>query len=484
MTAPYRRDEVQLSNEWQFLPFRFHRFPQDRVLLTNLVGEHMFLPTDDFERLATGSLPDDPGTVSRLRGKHLLRAPDEQLPTELLALKMRTRYRRLADFTALHIFVVTLRCEHACHYCQVSRQNSGSSEYDMSPATATRALEATFMSPSEAVKIEFQGGEPLLNFPLVKDIVTEAERMNQAYRKQLSFVMASNLALLDNAVLEFAAEHNIYFSTSLDGPEDLHNANRARPGRNSWQLAIEGIQRIRSTLGEDRVSALMTTTEASLSRGREIVDCYLEQGFNNVFLRPISPYGFAIRTRSHAAYDATGWLAFYEDGLNYILELNYSGVDIVEQFAAIALKKILTNEDPGYVDLMSPAGIGIGAIVYNYDADVYASDEGRMLAEMGDKTFRLGNLHRDRYADMITSDRLLDPLEESFALSAPMCTDCAFECYCGADPVFHYATTGDFVGRKPDSPFCTRNMGVFKMLLERYETDPRARDVFQSWASR
>ncbi len=51
---------------------------------------------------------------------------------------------------------------------------------------------------------------------------------------------------------------------------------------------------------------------------------------------------------------------------------------------------MLTNDDPGYVDLTSPAGIGIGAIVYNYDGDVYASDEGRMLAEMGDTTFRLG----------------------------------------------------------------------------------------------
>ena len=77
---------------------------------------------------------------------------------------------------------------------------------------------------------------------------------------------------------------------------------------------------------------------------------------------------------------------------------------------------MLTNDDPGYVDLTSPAGIGIGALVYNYDGDVYASDEGRMLAEMGDKTFRLGNLHDDSYAELILSDALLDPLEESFAL--------------------------------------------------------------------
>ena len=115
----------------------------------------------------------------------------------------------------------------------------------------------------------------------------------------------------------------------------------------------------------------------------EIIDCYLEQGLREIFLRPLSPYGFAIKTKSYAAYDADRWLAFYEEGLDYILELNRRGIDFTEIYAAIILKKMLTNDDPGYVDLTSPAGIGIGALVYNYDGDVYASDEGRMLAEMG-----------------------------------------------------------------------------------------------------
>ena len=96
------------------------------------------------------------------------------------------------------------------------------------------------------------------------------------------------------------------------------------------------------------------------------------------------------------------------------------------------------------MDLRNPAGIGIGALVYNYDGDVYASDESRMLAEMGDKTFRLGNVHADTWERLITSDALLAPLEESFAGSVPMCSDCAFQPYCGSEPVFHHATQGDY----------------------------------------
>jgi radical SAM protein with 4Fe4S-binding SPASM domain len=227
----------------------------------------------------------------------------------------------------------------------------------------------------------------------------------------------------------------------------------------------------------------MTTTLASLDRVEEIVDCYVEQGLRDVFLRPLSPYGFAVKTKNFASYDVDRWLRFYEKGLDYIIDLNAHGVDVVERYAAIVLKKMLTNDDPGYVDLMSPAGIGIRALVYNYDGDVYVSDEGRMLAEMHDTTFRIGNLHANTYTEMITSDALLDPLEQSFTLSAPMCTDCVFEPYCGADPVRHHATAHDFLGRKPESDFCRRNMGVFRLLLDRYESDPHARLLFHSWAA-
>ena len=71
---------------------------------------------------------------------------------------------------------------------------------------------------------------------------------------------------------------------------------------------------------------------------------------------------------------------------------------------------------------------------------LYASDEGRMLAEMGDTTFKLGDLAHDSYQDVMLGDALLDPLEQSFSQSAPQCSTCAYESFCGADPVFHHTT--------------------------------------------
>jgi len=129
---------------------------------------------------------------------------------------------------------------------------------------------------------------------------------------------------------------------------------------------------------------------------------------------------------------------------------------------------------------MSPAGAGIAAVVYNYDGDVFASDESRMLAEMGDKTFRIGNVLKNTYEDIFTSEILLEALEKSFSGSAPMCSTCAFEPYCGSDPVYHHTTQGDVLGKKWYSGFCQRNLTIFRRLAKYYQ-DPEIRVIFESW---
>jgi uncharacterized protein len=475
--------EQPLAAGYQLLPFRFTRLDQNDFVLTNQAGEFVLLPRSDLDDLVHHRLTYASRIYGDLKSKHFLMDADSSVSIDLLALKVRTKNVRLASFTGLHIFVVSLRCEHSCPYCQVSRQSDDKSVFDMSVETAEKALELVFRSPSPGIKIEFQGGEPLLNFPLIRFIVERAEALNVVEKRNLKFVITTNLALLTDEHLSFCRTHAILISTSLDGPADLHNANRPRPGGDSYQRAIAGVRRVREALGRDEVSALMTTTKASLGRVRDIVDEYLLQGFQSIFLRPMSPYGFAVKTKWFKSYAADKWLDFYFEGLDYILDLNRAGHFFVENYAATILVKMLTPFEPGYVDLRSPAGIGIGAIVYNYDGDVYASDESRMLAEMGDKTFRLGNVHTDSYEEIVLSPALLDPLEDSFGASAPMCSDCAFEPYCGSDPVFHHATQGDFVGLKPTSSFCLRNMAIFRRLITLMRDDHEAKRILVSWAN-
>src|ERR1017187_7727726 len=98
--------------------------------------------------------------------------------------------------------------------------------------------------------------------------------------------------------------------------------------------------------------------------------------------------------------------------LDYIIELNKRGVFFAEHYTGLVLRKMLTPYGTGYVNLQSPAGMGIAGIVFNYNGEVYPSDEARMKAEMGDKIFCMGNLLADSYEEMMLSPALLDRSEE------------------------------------------------------------------------
>lgn len=470
-----------IKEQYSLLPFRFERLRDDKYVLTNLSGEYLTLPRSDLEKFARHQLDSGTSEYIELRAKHFLTDDKSQVAKDLLAIKLRTKYSVLSEFTGLHIFVVSLRCEHSCPYCQVSRQSDDKTKFDMSIEIADRSLDLVMRSPSKNLKIEFQGGEPLLNFELIKYIVIKAKALGSKNNKNMSFVIATNLALMDLPIIEFCKTNGVMISTSLDGPREIHNKNRPRPGGNSYEKALEGISLARTYLGEDAVSALMTTTKNSLGHVKEIIDEYVNLSFQGIFLRPLSPYGFALKTKTYAAYDAKQWLDFYVEGVEYIIELNRNGYQFREYYASTILAKIFTSQEPGYVDLMSPAGIGIGAVIYNYDGSVYASDESRMLAEMGDTTFELGSVLTNSYEEIFLNSKLLDPIEDSFAYSVPMCNDCAFEPYCGADPVFHHAKYNDFVGRKPESEFCNRNMTIFKYLIERMESDSYVKALFRQW---
>ena len=120
-------------------------------------------------------------------------------------------------------------------------------------------------------------------------------------------------------------------------------------------------------------------------------------------------------------------------------------------------------------------------VVYNYDGDVHASDESRMLAEMGDQRFRLGNVHSDDYQQIFNGRRITSLVESSVVETLPGCSDCAFQTFCGADPIFNYTTQRDMVGHRPTSAFCRRNMEIIRHLFSLLADDPEIERIFFAW---
>jgi His-Xaa-Ser system radical SAM maturase HxsB len=336
--------------------------------------------------------------------------------------------------------------------------------------------------------MEFQGGEPLLRFDLVREAVLYTNHLNSALRKRIDMVVCTNLTLLEDEHLDFFRQHGVLISTSLDGPALLHDLNRPSRSTPSNHAIVErNIRRAQEALGKQAVSALMTTTRESLRFPRQIVDEYLRLDLGSMFIRELNPYGYAVKATPTIGYTPEEFFLFYKEILNYLLQINRQGRTFPESYAALVLRKILTPWSVGFVDLQSPAAAGIGVVLYNYDGNVYPSDEARMLAETEDFSFRLGNVMEDNYATIFLGETMQNLASAACNESLAGCADCAYRVYCGADPVRHCATQRDLFGMRPSSGFCKKNMAIIRHLFELVFLSENDRDlerILWSWVNR
>lgn len=466
------------NNLFKLLPFKFTRI-NGKELLVSETGDFYFAPEGTIRKIIDKNIPSDSDLYKDLLSKYIICDEYNVFLQDILALKLRTKKSFLDNFTALHIFVLTLRCNQKCIYCQASSQYKPSKKMDMSIEDLDAAISLMLKSPNPYITMEFQGGESSLALDLVEHAIVETEKQNEQLGKDIKYVICTNLIDVTDKLISLCEKYQVFVSTSLDGPKYVHDTNRGISG--SYDIFVSSLNKMREEIGFSRVSPLMTASDLSLSYPLEIIDSYRDLGFKSIFLRPLNPYGRALNHEDWFNYFRK-FLDFYKIALDYIIKINLSGERFTECFSAMILRKILTPFTIGFVDLQSPAGIINSVIVYNYDGNVYCSDESRMMAEKQDFTFCLGSVH-DPYEDLFYGKKA-QQLSKVWATEyIADCSDCAFQQYCGADPVRNYSTQGDWYGFRPTSLFCWFHKEVINHLFSLI--DKRGDEVlpiFRRWA--
>ena len=385
--------------------------------------------------------------------------------------------RLLFQGPSLHIISVTEQCNHNCIYCQANYTKGKKGH--MNEETAMKVLEFIFETPSKAIAIEFQGGEPLLNWKIVKLIIEEAERLNESYeKKDLRFSLVSNLSILDKEKLDFLVRHRVGLCTSLDGPSKVHNANRKFiNGEGSYQKLTEKMKMVKDVFDKYKLKfyALLTVTAYSLPYWKEIIDEYVKWGFDIIHLRFLNKLGKAKENWKEIGYTPEEFFDFWKKSMDYILELNKKGVLLKERMSFVMLQKILKGEDPGYTELMSPCGAGITQLLYNYNGNIYTCDEARML---GEDMFLLGNVHTHTYKEVIRSENLVATCYAS--LIENYCERCVFRSWCGTCPVINYATEGGILPKITQTFRCKVYKKQFAYLFNKIQ-NPENLEIFKRW---
>ncbi len=220
--------------------------------------------------------------IGRLKREGKLYAPDR------LSQAMGERHEARPDVKALCLHVAHT-CNLDCSYCFAAQGRYRGERALMSLETGKRAID--FLLENSGTKrnldVDFFGGEPLMNWGTVKEIVRYAREREQDRRKSFRFTLTTNGVLLDDEVTEFCNREMYNVVLSLDGRKEVHDRFRKdRAGRGSYDLVVPKFQRFVQRRGSRSHYVRGTFTHFNLDFFEDLMHM-ADLGFTQLSMEPV-----------------------------------------------------------------------------------------------------------------------------------------------------------------------------------------------------
>jgi len=188
--------------------------------------------------------------------------------------------------------LVSQDCNMACRYCF-----AGTDKYlkktRMNYDTAKKAISLLLSSMAEnsTLSIIFFGGEPLLNWPLINEIVTHCKEIPLCKEKgiNLNYGITTNLSFLPRGIVQWAKKNNVGFLVDLDGDRELNDKTRIyKNGAGAYDDISKNIKILSS--GKVNISLRVTVSSLNVDHLPRILEHHLELGGDSVAFPHVSPY--------------------------------------------------------------------------------------------------------------------------------------------------------------------------------------------------
>ncbi len=445
-----------------------------QVLVTAEHGGWALLSQEEFELLRKNKLWENPNLFNLLKQNGIIITNGNM---EDLINDYRRRFSHLTYGVNLHIISPTLRCNHSCIYCHAKSRPINAKGFDMDRKTAKAVVDFIFQSPAMELTVEFQGGEPLANFPLIEYITEYATKKSHEHHKNIKFLIVSNLTLVDDDILKFLLKNNFGICTSLDGPKKVHDRNRKFLGSGgSYKKVSHWVKRIRNEFNY-KINALPTITKFSLPYAKEVVDVYVEHGIDRIRMRHLINSGFAHQRWERIGYSAEEFLNFWKKSVEHCISLNKKGVDIAEGMTILIARKFLSKDYQSYTCWNAPCGAALGQVAYDWKGNVYTCDEARSF-----DIFRLGNVKENNYKEIFCGQQALNMVDLSSSL-ASSCEFCVWKPFCGNCLVTLYGEQGSLIPKIPLERECTIRKGMIEHVFSKILANSESRSTVLKWAN-
>ena len=184
--------------------------------------------------------------MEELKQAGKLFAPDTFEP---MAGKLKQKTAGVVKALCLHI---AHTCNLNCSYCFASQGKYHGERAMMSYEVGKRALDFLMENPGPRrnLEVDFFGGEPLMNFQVVKDLVAYARSIEKEKGKNFRFTLTTNGVLVDDDVIQWANKECSNVVLSLDGRKEIHDRFRVDyAGNGSWEKIVPQVPEVRGSAG-------------------------------------------------------------------------------------------------------------------------------------------------------------------------------------------------------------------------------------------
>lgn len=180
-------------------------------------------------------------------------------------------------------------CNLACKYCFAEEGEYHGRRALMSYEVGKQALDFLIANSGNRknLEVDFFGGEPLMNWQVVKDLVAYGREQEKIHNKNFRFTLTTNGVLLDDEIMEFANKEMANVVLSIDGRKEVHDFMRPfRKGAGSYDLVVPKFQKFAKSRGEKSYYARGTFTRHNLDFSEDVLHL-ADLGFDQISVEPV-----------------------------------------------------------------------------------------------------------------------------------------------------------------------------------------------------
>ena len=348
---------------------------------------------------------------------------------EPLSGALKEKSRGVIKALCLH---VAHTCNLNCSYCFASQGKYHGDRAVMSYEVGCRALDFLVENSGSRrnLEVDFFGGEPLMNFDVVKRLVAYARRIEGPAGKNFRFTLTTNGLLIDDDVIDFANREMSNVVLSLDGRREVHDRYRVDyRGEGSWDRIVPKFRRLVKERGGKAYYMRGTFTHANPDFLKDI-ETMLDLGFNELSMEPVvsAPGDPAALTEQ----DLPIVLEQYEKLAELMLRRHREGKPFTFYHYMLDLK-----DGPCIYKRISGCGSGTEYMAVTPWGDLYPCHQ-----FVGEERFCLGNVW-----DGVKAPEVQEEFAACNVYTRPECKDCWAKLYCsGGCAANAYHATGSVNG--------------------------------------